>query len=122
MGVPLRHIRHQGAVLAGFGRLAATALRQRLGAAGEPNPIPGPEFTAVLPPRDPLLVRDYVRWCGGDPAAYGLRGSGGRLPPHLFPQWGFPLLGQALSGVAYPLARVLNGGCRGGLERRGNLR
>jgi acyl dehydratase len=53
------------------------------------------------------LVRDYVRHVGGDPAAYR-----GVLPPHLWPQWGFPLAARTLTGIPYPIARVLNGGCR----------
>lgn len=52
-------------------------------------------------------MRDYLRHVGGDPAAYR-----GVVPPHLFPQWGFPLAARTLAGVPYPLARVLNGGCR----------
>ncbi len=107
MGVPYRHIPKQGAVLAGFGRLAGAALLQRLGGGAASMQVPGPELTKVVEPRDPTLVRDYLRWCGGDPRAYR-----GRLPAHLFPQWGFPLLGDAISGITYPLARVLNGGCR----------
>lgn len=114
MGVPYRHIRHQGAVISGFGRLAAAALRQRLGGGAAEMQIPGPELTRVVGPRDPAMVRDYIRWCGGDPGAYR-----GRLPAHLFPQWGFPLLGDAISGVTYPLAKVLNGGCR--IEVHGDL-
>ena len=53
------------------------------------------------------LVSDYVRHVGGDPSWYR-----GRVPPSLFPQWGFPLQAQTLLGVPYPLARVMNAGCR----------
>jgi hypothetical protein len=41
------------------------------------------------------------------------------LPAHFFPQWGFPLAAKALLGLGYPLARVINGGCR--LENRAPL-
>jgi hypothetical protein len=68
---------------------------------------PGPEFSAVLPPRPADLVRDYIRHVGGDPAAYR-----NTLPPHLFPQWTFPLAARTLEGIPYPMAKVLNGGCR----------
>jgi hypothetical protein len=51
---------------------------------------------------------------GGDPAWYR-----GTLPAHFFPQWGFPLAARALLGLHYPLARVINGGCR--LENRAAL-
>jgi acyl dehydratase len=30
----------------------------------------------------------------------------------MWPQWGFPLAGKAISRVPYPLHKVLNGGCR----------
>jgi acyl dehydratase len=70
-------------------------------------PLPSPEVTAVLPPRPADLVRDYIRHTGGDPTAYK-----GLVPPHLFPQWGFPLTARTLEGIPYPLVRVLNGGCR----------
>ena len=49
----------------------------------------------------------------------------GWVPPTLFPQWGFPLLGKTLSGVPYPLAKVLNAGCEfvshQPIPRTGNL-
>ncbi len=48
-----------------------------------------------------------MRWAGGSP-----RDWKGTLPPYMFPQWGFPVLGRTLSGVSYPLAKVLNQGCR----------
>jgi hypothetical protein len=75
---------------------------------------PGPWIEARLPPRPPQLVRDYIRHVGGDPAWYR-----GTLPAHFFPQWGFPLAARALLGLHYPLARVINGGCR--LENRAPL-
>lgn len=116
MSTPALHALQQGPIVAALGRVAVTALRQRVGLDGRrETPIPGPTLTAVVPPRDPDLVRDYVRWAGGDPAWYR-----GVLPPHLFPQWGFPLLGRTLEGIRYPLARVLNAGCR--LEIAGPLR
>jgi acyl dehydratase len=34
------------------------------------------------------------------------------VPAHFFPQWGFPLAARALAGLPYPLARVVNAGCR----------
>ncbi len=108
MGVPTKHVLQQGPVLAALGQTALLALKQHLGHAA-PRPVltPGPEISAVVPPRPRDLVRDYVRKVGGDPGAYK-----GVLPPHLFPQWGFPLAARTLRGVHYPLARMLNGGCR----------
>jgi hypothetical protein len=69
--------------------------------------LPGPEITATLPPRPKDLVRAYVRHVGGDPSTYR-----GRLPPHLFPQWGFPLASRTLIGIDYPLQKIMNAGCR----------
>ena len=80
-----------------------------LGPKPDPNrecPTPGPEVTEVLPPRSAALVADYIRWTGGDRRAWK-----GRVPPHLFPQWGFDLLGKTLVDIPYPIANVLNQGC-----------
>ncbi|MCE9579112.1 MAG: hypothetical protein K8W52_38675 [Deltaproteobacteria bacterium] len=104
MAVSYLHLRHQLPVVASLGATALGALRPRHGA---PPPTPGPELTRTLAPRSPELVRAYLRTVGGDPGAYR-----GVLPPHLFPQWGFPLAARTLAGVPYPLHRVLNGGCR----------
>jgi acyl dehydratase len=109
-----RHVRHQLPVIAALGRTVGLATRQRLlGALGRsgrgdgPVPTPGPKLSRILPPRPADLVADYLDWCGVDPARYP-----GTLPPHLFPQWSFPLLGRTLGALPYPLARVLNAGFR----------
>ncbi len=108
MPVSNRHILEQGATISALGRVAFSAIEQQL--RGKPPAstpqVPGPTIEATYPARSPELVRDYIRHVGGDPAAYK-----GTLPAHLFPQWGFGLGGQALQGLPYPLARVLNGGC-----------
>lgn len=115
MALPLQHVRHQGRVVAALGRGALTMLEQRVrGPAAADTVAPGPLLTETVPPRDAAMVRDYVRWAGGDPGAYK-----GRVPPHLFPQWTFPLQGRTLEGLPYPLARVLNGGCN--LEIKGDV-
>ena len=49
----------------------------------------------------------YVRWVGGDPSSYK-----GRVPAHLFPQWGFPLTGKLVEGLSYPMLAAMNGGCK----------
>ncbi len=109
MALPTKHIIHQGGVIASLGGTAFAALRQRFeGTDGKPPPqLPGPEINTVVQPLPADLLRDYVRHVGGDPSAYK-----GRVPPHLFPQWGFPLAAKTLRDVPYPLLRVLNGGCR----------
>ncbi|MFK7999567.1 MAG: MaoC/PaaZ C-terminal domain-containing protein [Polyangiales bacterium] len=60
---------------------------------------------ATIQPRHPSLIRDYVREVGGDPRSYR-----DTLPPHLFPQWLFPLQSKCLVGSPYPLKSALNGG------------
>ena len=108
MSLPTRHIIHQGPVLASLGQTALAAVMQRLGrGSGAEFRVPGDPVELVLSPRSPGLVRDYIRHVGGDPAAYR-----GTIPPHFFPQWGFPLAAKTLRGVPYPMHKVLNGGCR----------
>lgn len=111
MALPTKHILQQGPVLRVLGRTAVTALRQQLGRDGEgakaPPSTPTPEITAELDPRPAELVRDYVRRVGGEPSSYREH-----LPPHLWPQWGFPLAAKTLEGIPYPMFKVLNGGAR----------
>lgn len=108
MGRPTKHIRHQGPVLRTLGLTAVEAIKQRfVGMPKEAPTLPGEVFEATVPPRPKALVRDYVRSVGGDPSAYKRT-----LPPHLFPQWGFPILSKTLKNLPYPLFKVLNGGCR----------
>ncbi|MCH9681342.1 MAG: hypothetical protein K0V04_07910 [Deltaproteobacteria bacterium] len=115
MPISAKHIRHQGPVIATLASVAVSALRQRLGQTPDAKPqVPGPEVTTTISPRPADLMRAYIRHVGGDPSAYR-----GRIPPHFFPQWGFPLASRTLSNVPYPLFKVLNGGCR--LEINGPL-
>jgi hypothetical protein len=115
MALPTKHILSQGPVMASLGGTAMAALLQRFHKGPQPPlTLPGPEITERIPPRRAELVRDYVRHVGGDPAAYR-----GVVPPHFFPQWGFPLAARTLKGIPYPMLRVLNGGCR--LEINGAL-
>ncbi len=110
MSVPLRFIRYQGPVLRGMGEAAVGALKQRLGRNGKtpaaPS-LPGPEHRITVSPRAPELVDAYVRWVGGDPSS-----CKGRVPAHLFPQWGFPLTGKLMEGLSYPMLAAMNGGCK----------
>jgi hypothetical protein len=103
-----QHLRHQGRVLAALGGTALEAGLRRLGLSRpHAGTAPGPEVVAEVPPPSATLVRDYLRFVGGDPGAYK-----GRVPAHLFPHWGIPLAAQTLRGLDYPLLRVMNGGCR----------
>jgi acyl dehydratase len=108
-----RHIVHQGPVLAALARTAFGAI-VRSGRGAPLQATPGAELHATLPPRPASLVRDYVRHVGGDPDAYRRT-----VPPHLFPQWSFPLAAATLRGLPYPMVKVVNAGCR--LEMRAPL-
>ena len=114
MSSNLRHIVQQRRVLGSLIGTAARGLFQRgRGANGRrpPPPLPGPELVAHVKAPTPALIRDYVRHVGGDPGAYlGRRPP--TVPPHLFPQWTFPLAARLLHDVPYPLLKILNGGCR----------
>jgi len=115
MRLPSAQIIHQGPVLATLGRAAFMALRQQI---NPPSPgafsTPGPLFETTIAPRAKSLLIEYQRHICGDTRAYR-----GVIPPHLWPQWGFPLSAKTLTGVPYPLLKVLNGGCR--LEVRAPL-
>ena len=59
VGVPYRHIRHQGAVLSALGRVALAAVTQRSdGQSEHQGPPPDTVVHAVVPPRDdaPLMT------------------------------------------------------------------
>ncbi|PRP99076.1 MaoC like domain protein [Enhygromyxa salina] len=116
MALPTKHIRSQGPVIKMLGATALTALRRSITGSAPSGPIevPSPEFRATLSPRPRALIRDYVRFCGGDPSSYKHT-----LPPHLWPQWGFPLAAKTLVALPYPMFKVLNGGCR--VEVKGTL-
>ena len=73
--------------------------------------LPGPELLSRVRAPSSALVRDYLRFLGADPGAYARHGAL-TVPPHLFPQWALPLAARALLGAPYPIARILNGGCR----------
>jgi hypothetical protein len=112
MASPLVHLLHQGPVLRALGGVMLSAFGP---ARGKPTrALPGAWIEAVVPPRPESLVRDYVRGVGGDPGWYR-----GVLPPHMFPQWSFPLLARAVADLPYPTTRIVNAGCR--IEARAPL-
>ena len=71
MALPTKHIRHQLPVLATLGETALRVLIQsQKKAPALTGPLaPGPVIQKTIPPRDPGLIRDYVRHVGGDPSA-----------------------------------------------------
>lgn len=107
MGVSSKYILHQGPVIAGLAKTAVAAIKQKFSEPTGTMTAPGPVFRKTIDPRPKDLVRDYVRHVGGSPSEYR-----DHLPPHLFPQWGFPLSTRTLEGAPYPLMRVMNGGAR----------
>ena len=72
---------------------------------------PGPLVKDELPALGKPLLDAYSAWTGGPVARV--------VPPHLFPQWSFPLLIQALADLPFSMMAVLNQGCR--LEISGPL-
>lgn len=107
MSVSFMHAFEQGPSVAALGRVALAGLRKQTSGPKQLPSGPGAWIEEKLPPRSPELIRDYVRSVGGDPAWYK-----NRLPAHYFHQWGFPIAARALLGLGYPLAKVVNGGCR----------
>ncbi|MBC7172648.1 MAG: hypothetical protein H5U40_09490 [Polyangiaceae bacterium] len=105
MAVPTRYVVHQTPVIATLVRTVAKAATQKPG--GAPLQVPGQVYSAVVPPRPRELVRDYVRHVGGDPSSYK-----NTVPPHLFPQWMFPIQARTMDGLHYPMQKVLNAGCK----------
>ena len=107
MAILPRHVLRQGPVVATILRAGISALpigRDRDGKAKTKSP--SRVFEEEVPPRHPDLIRDYIRYVGGDPAGYR-----GTVPPHMFPQWGFPILSKTLWHLPYNIARVVNAGC-----------
>ena len=110
MSVSTRHVLEHGPMLRALASTALGALRSaRRGAKPE---VPGPWIEGRAAAPSPALVKDFVRATGGDPGSYR-----GVLPPQLFPQWTLATASRALGGLPYPIAKVVNAGCR--LEIRG---
>ncbi len=98
-----KHVKSQGPVIKTLIRTAASGLKS--GSGSKPNKLPGPELSAVVAPRPADLVQDYIRHVGGDQNKYG-----GSLPPHFYPQWGFPIISRTMENLPYNMTRVLNAG------------
>lgn len=102
MSVSLTHVFRQGPVIKALIRTAVAGV-----GTGPEGGVPGPVLKETLPPRNARMVADYIRHTGGSPKSYG-----GALPPHLFPQWCFPMIARCIKGVPYDMKKVLNAGCR----------
>jgi hypothetical protein len=113
MGVSNFHIFRQGPMIATLARIATRTITQSLFSQTDtPLKLPGPVLTKHVPPRSPELIKDYIKHVGGDPALYS-----GSLPPHLFPQWGIPILTQTIPSNKYDISRILNGGVKYCVEK-----
>ena len=100
MRIPFRHAVHQHRVVRSF-LSAAIAKPTRAKGVG---PVEK-RLTYEAPPLPDRLINDYVRHVGGT-------GYKRTVPPHLAPQWFFPLTSRLLQGLPYPPREMLNGGCR----------
>jgi len=108
MGVSNFHIFRQGPMLATLAQIATKTISRNLFSKTDvPLHLPGPVITKQISPRSPELIKDYIKHVGGDPASYS-----GFLPPHLFPQWGIPVLTQTIPSNMYDVSRILNGGIK----------
>lgn len=103
----VKHIFRQGPMLAMIARVASSSVAASLGLRKtSKDGLSLSVCEAEVPPRHPDLIADYVREVGGDPAAYE-----GIVPPHMFSQWGMPLMQRAIAQLPYNLVRILNAGC-----------
>lgn len=107
MSISNRHILKQGRVIRTLAGVGLSSLVRRPDPQAPRPEAPGPWVHAELRPRSRSLIRDYIKNSGGDSTVYE-----GYVPAHLFPQWGFPLAARAISTLPYPLAKVMNAGCR----------
>lgn len=104
MSVSWSHIFQQGACLRTLGGVAVKSMLPK--GKGDVE-TPGPKTEVNLASRSDKLLNAYMDWSGADRGRYE-----GVVPPHLFPQWGFPPLAKALGRLPWPMTKVLNQGCR----------
>jgi hypothetical protein len=108
MKISAFHMFRQGPMIATLARVAGSTVTRKIYSQKLAIPdMPGSIIIDIVPPRSQRLVNDYVAHVGGDPNSYK-----GYLPPHFFPQWGFPILAQTISSLPYDLSRILNGGAQ----------
>ena len=102
MNVPASYLKHQLPMLGTLAKAALSAAKKPPKTNQAKTGVPVFE---TVKPRQNELVDSYIRWCGGNPDRYTQT-----LPPHLFPQWGFPLMSSTLQGIPYAITGVLNQG------------
>lgn len=91
------------------GRGILSTLKVGVSALSGPGPalpeLPGPTLTDEVAPPPDVLLRDAVRWAGGDPKAYA-----DTLPPWMFAWWGVPLFARLLTTTPFPALKIINQG------------
>jgi acyl dehydratase len=116
MLTPARHLVEQRQMLRSLGNVAVDSVIERLRPPRRTSlTLPGPELVMQVAPPSSALIEAFLDHVGSDPAAEATR-----VPPHLFPQWGLAAALRALRGCGFPLAQMLNGGCR--LQSNASLR
>ena len=98
-----RFLLEQGPMLKTLGQVALATATGKIGS--EKPTTPGKKFAATLQPRSNELIDAYAEWSGASPSEYA-----NEVPPHLFPQWSFPLASAAIADIPYKLTGVLNQG------------
>ena len=66
--------------------------------------VPGAEVVHDISPISSELLEAYEAWAGCSPTE--------AIPAHLFPQWSFATMIEALAALPFPMTVVLNQGCR----------
>ena len=79
---------------------------------------PGRLVSVTLPATPQSILDEYAVWTTGSKPGGGQRGAA-LVPPHLFPQWTFPPMIEALAALPFPMTAILNQGCK--LEVHGPL-
>ena len=102
MSASLRFLAHQKSPISAIIRLALSGK-----AKSAPADLFERRHTVSLAARADELVDAYLAHVQTPTARYP-----DTVPAHLFAQWGFAPMVQAIRGVPYPLRKALNGGCR----------
>ncbi len=95
------HLLEQGDVLGALGRAVLSGIPGLK--SQEPLVVPGKEYRETVSPRSDALIDDYLRTVGGSPSSYRKT-----VPVHMYPQWSFPILNQAMGNLPYNMAGIMN--------------
>lgn len=107
----LKHLQEQSANIRALVRIAGSSVRGAIPSrsksqkAEQSYTAPGPLYRSRVRPPSTELVSAYLKFLGNSGASPEF------IPAHLFPQWAFPLMAEALAATPYPIAKVVNAGC-----------